>query len=65
MVKRAIKLGVSKLNVNTELREAYLGALKDRLAESPDLMELMQGAVDAMKAVVCAKLQLFGSAGRA
>lgn len=65
MVRRAIELGVCKLNVNTELREAYLGALKDRLAESPDLMELMQGAVDAMKAVVCAKLQLFGSAGRA
>jgi len=65
MVRRAIELGVCKLNVNTEVREAYLGALKDRLAESPDLMGLMQGAVDAMKVVVVAKLQLFGSVGKA
>lgn len=65
MVSRAVELGVSKFNVNTELREAYLGALKDRLAESPELLGLMQSAVDAMQAVVSAKLQLFGSAGKA
>jgi tagatose 1,6-diphosphate aldolase GatY/KbaY len=65
MVRRAIELGVSKLNVNTEIREAYLGALRDRLAESPDLMGLMQGAVEAMTVVVAAKLQLFGSVGKA
>jgi tagatose 1,6-diphosphate aldolase GatY/KbaY len=65
MVRRAIELGVCKFNVNTELREAYLGALRDRLAESPDLLALMQSAIDAMKGVVRAKFQLFGSAGRA
>jgi len=65
MVRRAIELGVCKFNVNTELREAYLGALREHLAESPDLLGLMQSATDAMKGVVRAKLQLFGSAGRA
>lgn len=65
MVRRAIELGVCKFNVNTELREAYLGALRDHLAESPDLLPLMQSATDAMKGVVRAKLQLFGSAGKA
>jgi tagatose 1,6-diphosphate aldolase GatY/KbaY len=65
MVRRAIELGVCKFNVNTELREAYLGALREHLAESPDLLALMHTATDAMKGVVRAKLQLFGSAGRA
>ena len=65
MVSRAIELGVCKFNVNTELREAYLGTLRDHLAESPDLLALMERAIDAMKGVVRAKLQLFGSAGKA
>ncbi|MFB0532271.1 MAG: ketose-bisphosphate aldolase [Desulfatiglandales bacterium] len=65
MVSRAVELGVCKLNVNTELREAYLGALKDHLANSPDLIGLMRSAIEAMQVVVCAKLQLFGSAGKA
>ncbi len=65
MVSRAIEIGVSKFNVNTELREAYLGAVKARLAEPADLLGVMQGAIEAMQAVVCAKLQLFGSAAKA
>ncbi|MBA3945087.1 MAG: class II fructose-bisphosphate aldolase [Herpetosiphonaceae bacterium] len=66
LVRRAIALGVRKLNVNTELREAYLGALKSSLgsSQSPDLLALLQTAVAAMQAVVAEKLQLFGSAGR-
>ena len=67
MVRRTIELGVCKLNVNTEVREAYLGALKRRLdsARPPDLLELMQGSVRAMQEVISAKLRLFGSAGMA
>lgn len=67
LVSRSIALGVCKLNVNTEVREAYIGALKERLASprTPDLVELMQAAVAAMQAVVVAKLRLFGSCGRA
>jgi tagatose 1,6-diphosphate aldolase GatY/KbaY len=67
MVRRAIELGVCKLNVNTEVRDAYLAALADGVSagERPDLLELMQAATAAMQAVVAAKLRLFGSAGRA
>ncbi len=67
MVRRAIELGVCKLNVNTEVRDAYLAALADGVSagERPDLLELMQAATDAMQAVVAAKLRLFGSAGKA
>jgi tagatose 1,6-diphosphate aldolase GatY/KbaY len=67
MVRRAIELGVCKLNVNTEMRDAYLVALADVVStgERPDLLELMSAATDAMQAVVAAKLRLFGSAGKA
>lgn len=66
MVRRAIELGVRKLNVNTELRDAYLGALASRFGSSqpPELLSLLRSAVAAMQAVVAAKLQLFGSNGR-
>lgn len=67
MVSRSIALGVCKFNVNTEVREAYVGTLKERLSSprTPELVELMQAAVAAMQAVVAAKLRLFGSSGRA
>jgi tagatose 1,6-diphosphate aldolase GatY/KbaY len=66
-VGRAIALGVRKFNVNTEVREAYLAALRDTLGapKPPDLIELMERAVVAMRAVVVEKLRLFGSAGGA
>jgi tagatose 1,6-diphosphate aldolase GatY/KbaY len=67
MVRRSIELGVCKFNVNTEVRAAYVGALRDRLEspDSPDLLDLMQGAIAAMQAAVSAKLQLFGSVEKA
>jgi tagatose 1,6-diphosphate aldolase GatY/KbaY len=65
MVRHAIALGVRKFNVNTEMREAYVEALRGCLqaAGSPDLLDLMRRAEAAMQAVVAAKLQLFGSVG--
>ena len=67
LVQRAIKQGVCKFNVNTELRQAYLQALGRALAAAPppDLLELLRAAVADMQSVVAAKLQLFGSVGRA
>lgn len=67
LVERAIALGVCKLNVNTEIREAYLGSLRASLgaASAPDLTALMGSAVDAMRAVIVAKLRLFRSVGAA
>jgi tagatose 1,6-diphosphate aldolase GatY/KbaY len=67
MVHRALTLGVCKFNVNTEVREAYVQALRQRLqaSASPDLLELMQGAEAAMQTVVTEKLRLFGAVGKA
>lgn len=66
LVRRSIELGICKFNVNTEVREAYLGALREGLG-SPriDLLDLMARAIDAMKDVVSAKMRLFGSVDRA
>ena len=66
-VRRSIQLGISKFNVNTELRQAYLDALRESLNFSPsaDLPDLMQEAVTCMSQVVSMKLHLFGSVGKA
>jgi tagatose 1,6-diphosphate aldolase GatY/KbaY len=61
LIDRAITLGVRKFNVNTEVREAYLDALRAALQAPADLPDLIGGAVAAMQAVVVAKLRLFGS----
>lgn len=65
-VRRAIELGVAKINVNTEVRAAYLRALHRSMAAeaASDLPDLMKSAVAAMQAVVQEKLRLVGSAGR-
>ena len=66
MVRRSIALGVRKFNVNTEVREAYVEALRSCLqaASTPDVLDLMRQAEVAMQAVVETKLQLFGSVGK-
>jgi tagatose 1,6-diphosphate aldolase GatY/KbaY len=65
MVRQSVELGVRKFNVNTELREAYISALRTGLLDTkvPDLADLMREALTAMQAVVSSKLQLFGSVG--
>lgn len=66
MIRQSIELGACKFNINTELRSAYLGAAKDFLngPESPELVELMQAVIQAMKKPVMSKLVLFGSVGK-
>lgn len=67
MIREAIDLGITKLNVNTELRNAYIGALRDSLNDGakPDLVVLLESSVAAMQAVVAEKLRQFGSSGKA
>jgi tagatose 1,6-diphosphate aldolase GatY/KbaY len=67
MISKSIQLGVCKFNVNTEVRKAYVSSLKQDLSgtKSPDLVDLMNGAIAAMQEVIAEKLQLFGSAGKA
>lgn len=67
MISRSIQLGVCKFNVNTEVRKAYMGMLKDDAcaADKADLLACMKEAIAAMQSVVEDKLRLFGSANKA
>jgi fructose-bisphosphate aldolase, class II len=64
----AVARGVSKININSEMRQAYRRALERELAARPDeyaIIKLMGPVVDAVQAVVEHKMEVFGSAGKA
>jgi tagatose 1,6-diphosphate aldolase GatY/KbaY len=66
MIHQSIQLGVCKFNVNTEVRDAYMDVLKKTASLSdPDLLDVMQHAIQAMKSVISDKLSLFGSVDKA
>ena len=60
-VRRAISLGIAKVNINAEIRARYLGQLAERLPEAlegSNLLSLESAVVDAVAAVVGEKLAL-------
>lgn len=72
MVKKAISLGVSKINVNTECQLAFAAAVRKYIEEGRDLegkgfdpRKLLAPGVEAIKAVVKEKITLFGSVNKA
>lgn len=67
LIHRAIECGVTKFNVNTELRTAYITTLREQLQRfrNPDVLDLMRSVFEAMQVIVAKKLRLFGSSGKA
>ena len=72
MIKKAIDLGVSKINVNTECQLAfadatrkYIEAGKDLEGKGFDPRKLLAPGAEAIKATVKEKMELFGSVGKA
>ena len=72
MIKKAISLGVSKINVNTECQLAfadatrkYVEAGKDLEGKGFDPRKLLAPGAEAIKATVKEKMELFGSVGKA
>ncbi|MCR4998684.1 MAG: class II fructose-1,6-bisphosphate aldolase [Lachnospiraceae bacterium] len=72
MIKKAIDLGVSKINVNTECQlvfaaatREYIEAGKDQQGKGFDPRKLLAPGTDAIKAKVKEKMELFGSVGKA
>lgn len=67
-VREAIKVGkIVKVNVNTELRQAFHDALGEELGENPDqstYYKLTPDIVEAVMAVVEGKIDVFGSTGK-
>ncbi|MFA5867284.1 MAG: class II fructose-bisphosphate aldolase [Actinomycetota bacterium] len=67
-IKRAISLGVTKVNVSTELRLAFHNGLAKEFAEHPDNVvpyKYLPLAREAVKKVVESKIKMFGCAGQA
>jgi fructose-bisphosphate aldolase class II len=64
----AARIGVSKINLNSDMRYAYRTTLERQLRDHPDeyaIVRLMPPVVAAVQAVVEAHIDLYGSAGRA
>ena len=61
-ISQAIVLGIRKINVNSEVRQAYIKSLKSLSNEGDiDLPLVMKRAGDAMREAAIQKIQLFGS----
>ena len=72
MIKKAISLGVAKINVNTECQLAFQEATRKYIEEGKDLQgkgfdprKLLAPGFEAIKATVKEKMELFGSVGKA
>ena len=72
MIKRAISLGVSKINVNTECQLAFAAATrkyieegKDNQGKGFDPRKLLAPGTEAIKATVREKMELFGCINKA
>ena len=72
MIKKAISLGVAKINVNTECQLAfadatrkYIEAGKDLEGKGFDPRKLLAPGAEAIKDMVITKIKLFGSDGKA
>ncbi len=67
-IKKAIKLGIVKININTELRLAYTNTLKKILEENPKEIrpyKHLPEVIEAVQKVVETKIELFGSKKKA
>ena len=72
MIKKAISLGVAKINVNTECQLSFAAATRKYIEEGKDLQgkgfdprKLLAPGTEAIKATVKEKMELFGSVNKA
>ena len=72
MIKKAISLGVAKINVNTECQLSFAAAIRkyieageDQKGKGFDPRKLLAPGIEAIKKTVQEKLELFGSIGKA
>ena len=66
--KKAISMGIAKINIDTDLRLAFTATVREVLTTSPkefDPRKILGPAKEAMKEVAKSKMRLFGSSGKA
>lgn len=64
----AVKIGVTKININSDMRVAYRKTLEQVLSDNPTeyaVVKLMDTVIDAVQAVVESKVDMFNAAGKA
>lgn len=64
----AVKIGVTKVNINSDMRVAYRKTLEQVLADNPSeyaVVKLMDTVIEAVQVVVESKIDMFNSAGKA
>lgn len=66
--EEAVKIGVQKININSDMRKAYRDTLERVLAENKSeyaVVKLMGQVIEAVQEVVESKIELFNSSGKA
>ena len=67
-IQKAIALGISKINIDTDLRLSFVGALREILTTKPDEFDprkILGPGREAIKQTVQSKMKLLGSSGKA
>ncbi len=65
--REAIKLGINKVNIDTDLRLTWVGAVRQILMEKPEVFDprkILGPARDAVRDVIMEKMKIFGSVGK-
>jgi len=67
-IRQAVELGVRKINIDTNIREAFVKGIREALEKNPDEIDprkILGPAKEEMIAVIREKIRLFGSSGKA
>ncbi|MCT4619360.1 MAG: class II fructose-1,6-bisphosphate aldolase [Marinisporobacter sp.] len=67
-IKRAVSLGINKINIDTDIRMAFHRAVKEFVQTNPDVYDprkIVGPARVAMKEIIAEKMRMFGAAGKA
>lgn len=66
-IRKAVEIGVRKINIDTNIREAFTRGVQSAVAEQPheiDPRKILGPAKVAMKEIIKEKMRLFGSSGK-
>ncbi|MEL7567123.1 MAG: class II fructose-1,6-bisphosphate aldolase [Dehalobacterium sp.] len=67
-IREAVRLGVRKVNIDTNIREAFVKGVREVISQNPneiDPRKILGPAKKAMTAIIQEKIRLFGSSGKA
>lgn len=66
-IKEAVRRGITKVNIDTDIRLAFTAGIRELLAKNPDVFDprkILKSAKEEIKRVVASKIELLGSGGR-